>query len=230
MSEEVKEESKPRGRKPKAEVEEVKPNIENLAALAAEFVQGTRDKMGKKIPMPERKLIALRVKLISLFNEGIITPDEQALMERILKKDRSIGRIASADEYLLNSIEASRLTGTCIVKSDDTPQVHHLYKGLECKFYYDDAYNDNKGKPDSIGRYFVYVPREVPTRHQLKISTVMKENLGHPTDPSEYPLPRTLIHRIGLKEKEFERWFEVEDAGILDSGLVGEEQEEEYQF
>lgn len=211
---------KKRGRKAKAEEggEAGENNIANLADLAAEY---TKNKM------PERKLIALRVKLIQLFNSEEITEEEQELMEKILRKERGMGRINSADEYMLNRIEAERLEDICIVKSDDTPVVHHLYKHLECKYFYDGEYNDGKGKKDSVGRFFVYVPRVVPTEHQLSNATVRKENNGHPTDPKEYPAPRTLIHRLGLKQKEFDAWFEADEDHL---SKKSEEKLEEYTF
>jgi hypothetical protein len=181
-------------------------NIPGLEALAVELQKGK---------MPEKKLIALRVKLVSLYKEGKITEEEQELMEAILRKERNLARILPSDQYLLNTIESERCEDTCIVKTDDVPQVHHLKKDLECKFYYDPEYNDGKGKKDSIGRYYVYVPRTVPTEHQLSIATVRKELKGHPTDASEYPEPKILLKRLSLKQTEFERWFDVPDAEIL---------------
>lgn len=206
-------------------VEEKKPNIENLAALKKEFVEGNRDARGHRIPMPDRKLVALRQKLVSLFHSKAITEEEQELMEAILRKDRSLGRIATSDEYLLNKIESERCDQVCIVKSENTPVVHHLSQHLECKFKYDPEYNDGKNKPDSIGRYYVYVPRTIPTDHQLKNATVRKENLGHPTDPSEYPEPKVLIHRLGLRQREFDAWFEIDQDYLSMEGAAVKEAE-----
>jgi len=183
-------------------------NIEGLAELKREFLSGK---------MPERKTIALKAKLISLFKEEKSTEDEQALMELILTIQRSRGTIASHEVYLLSKIESDRCELTAFCRSDDAPVVHHLKKNLECKYEYDALFNDGKNKPDSIGRYHVYVPRVVPTEHQLSVATVRKEMKGHPVDPSEYPEPRTLIHRLSLKQREFERWFEIEDKDILNT-------------
>jgi hypothetical protein len=183
-------------------------NIKDLELLAKEF---------KSNKMPERKLIALRVKLVGLFLEGKTTDDEQELMEAILRKERNQARINSRDNYLLNKIESERCQDSCIVKTDDVPAVHHLKKDLECKYYHDPDYNDGKNRADSIGRYHVYVPREVPTRHQLKNRTVEREILGHPVDPGEYPEPKTLIHKLVLKSSEFNKWFEIIDENILEA-------------
>jgi hypothetical protein len=79
------------------EGEEVKGNIENLAALRAEYL---RVKNG----MPTQKANALRKKLIELFTKGIITEDEQDLMETILRRERNKNTIASKDNYLINKI------------------------------------------------------------------------------------------------------------------------------
>jgi hypothetical protein len=187
---------------------EKKSNIEQLDALRKEFATGK---------MVERKLVALRVKLVSLFTEKIITPDEQDLMETILRKDRNRGNINSAYSYLLNAIESERCVDVAFVKVDDAPMVHHLKKHLECKYVYDAEYNDGKNKEDSLGRYYVYVPRTIPTEYQLSAKTVMKELKGHPTDPSDYPPEKVLIHRISLKEREFQKWFEIEDENILNA-------------
>lgn len=227
MSEET--EKKPRGRKP-AEAPKEAPkegNIENLPLLKEEYTRGLL--VGnRRVRMPERKLIALRTKLVSLYHEGAITPDEQGFMELILRKDRSLGQIDAANQDLLNIIEQGRCERSCVVKTDDAPIVHNLHKGLQCRFNYDPDYNDGKAKPDSIGRYYVYVPVVIPTRHQLSNATVMKENLGHPTSEKDYPAPRTVIKRLGLKEAEFNAWFE-EEMDHLSGGFV-EEVEPSYQF
>ena len=193
--------------KKKAEgMEEVKGNIEGLDQLNAEF------KSGKMQP---KKLVALRTKLASLYKEEKITEEEQELMEAILRKERNHATIASAHSYLLNKIEADRIENVAVVSSDDAPAVHHLRKDMECKYIHDPDFNDGKRRSDSIGRFTVYVPRVVPTEHQLSVQTVLKEMKGHPTDPSEYPAPKILIHRIVLKEKEFQKWFEIKDDSIL---------------
>jgi hypothetical protein len=168
--------------------------------------------------MPDRKLIALRSKLVSLFKSGEITDEEQDLMETILRRERGLGKIATEDHYLLNKIEYDRLDdkeSKCVVKTDDAPIVHHLKKHMECKFLYDAEYNDGKGRADSIGRYQVYVPKIVPGEFQLSVKTVLKELKGHPTEPSDYPGDKILIHRIVIKPKEFEAWFDIEDDSIL---------------
>lgn len=192
-------------------------NVKDLELLAKEF---------KSNKMPERKLVALRAKLTGLFLENVITEEEQELMESILRRERNLARISSRDNYLLNSIEAKRCDNICIVKTDDAPQVHHLSKDLECKFEFDPEYNDGKNRADSVGRFYVYVPRIVPTRHQLTVATVERELRGHPVGPEEYPTPKTLIHRLSLKRGEFNKWFDVQDETILDAAPV----EPEYRF
>lgn len=187
-------------------------NIPGLDLLKKEYHTGK---------MPPRKLVALRVKLISLVKEEKATEDEQEFMEAILRRERSLGRILSSDKYLLNKIEFDRCEDKAFVKTDDAPVVHHLKKDMECKYVYDPEFNDGKAKEDSIGRYYVYVPRVIPTEYQLSNATALKELKGHPTDPSEYPAPKILIHRLALKKKEFERWFEVEDEDILNPEKSG---------
>lgn len=194
-------------------------NIANLEALAMEFKKGI---------MNEKKRIALRVKLVGLYKEGISTEDEQSLMELVLNFERGRGVITRRDEYMLNEIEADRLTDTCIVKSDSAPVVHHLVKDMECRFYYDPLFNDNKNRPDSIGRYFVYIPRVIPVDHQISYAVARKELKGHPVDPSEYPEPKTVIHRVAYKKREFDVLFEVHDDAILTT--APKQKEQEYTF
>lgn len=197
----------------------VEGNIENLEPLREEF---------RKNKMPERKIVALREKLISVYHEGVITSEEQELMEAILRKERNLSKISSRDEYLLNKIESDRCEESCTVKTDDVPAVLHLRKDLECKFYYDPDFNDGKNRPDSVGRYFVYVPRIVPPEHQLKNATVLKEMRGHFVDAEEYPAEKILIHRLKLKEKEFQAWFEVNEDYLNKD--YGQKKETEYTF
>lgn len=196
-----------------------KSTIPDVAGLKREYLNA-------RVPMPERKVVALRTKLIALYKEGKITEEEQELMETILKRERNLGKIHSSDNYLLNTIEVERLTDKCIVKTEDAPVVHHLKKDLECKYVYDPDYNDGKNKKDSVGRYYVYVPRIVPSEHQLSVKTVLKIERGHPTDESDFPPERVLIHRLALKRQEFFAWFEVEDEDILKTKPI----EPEYVF
>lgn len=191
---------------PPPSIQGQRPNIEGLDLLKKEFHSGK---------MPDRKLIALRTKLVALYNDQTITEKEQDLMETILRKDRALGRIVSSYNYLLSAIENARCEETAVVKDENAPVVHHLKKNLECKFTYDPEYNDGKGKEDSLGRYHVYVPRVIPPEHQLSVKTAMKEIKGHPTTAEDYPPEKILYHRITLKKREFMTWFEVEDDELL---------------
>lgn len=197
-----------------AQTEEVKANIPNTEELLKEY---------RTNKMPERKGIALKQKLVSLFNEGKITQDEQDLMEFIFRHERRKGIIQLADLYMLNKIENERIENVCYVKTDDAPAVHHLKKNLKCRYKFDAEYDDGKMKADSVGRYHVYVPRVVPGEHQISYKTALKESKGHPVDPSEIPEDKTLYHRLSLKLKEFEGWFEVEDDTILSTQSKKEE-------
>lgn len=178
--------------------EKTQGTIANLDDLRKEFLSGK---------MPEKKHIALRVKLISLFKEKKISEDEQKLMETILKKERIRNTILTSDDYMLNAIESARLDTKCIVKTDDVPQVHHLKKDLVCPYYQD---FDNE-------RFIVYVPIEVPPEHQLSREIVLKEMRGHPVAEHEYPKTKILIHRLNLKQKEFDKWFEIIEEDILNT-------------
>lgn len=200
--------------------EEVKTsNIANLESLANEFKKGL---------MGDKKRIALRVKLIGLFKEGIITEDEQSLMEFILTFERGRGIINSRDEEILNGIEAALLEDLCEVKSDDAPVVHHLKKGMVCKFKYDPLFNDNRNKPDSIGRYFVYIPRVIPSQHQYSYEAALKLAHNQPVPDEMVPKARIKLLRVAFKKREFQQWFDVQDDSILNE--APKKIEEEYTF
>lgn len=191
--------------KPKAK-EKAEGNIPNLAALSKEF---------QKNEMEPRKLVALRGRLIELFKGKKITGDEQKLMEMILKRERLKGVIADANLEIINRLEMERCEETCIVRTDDVPRVHHLFRDQICKFYKD---NDNE-------RYVVFVERKIPTEWQMTRDLVLKEQRGHFADESEYPKEKTLIHRLNLKEKEFKAWFDFNEDLLSET-----KKEEEYTF
>lgn len=190
--------------------EVVSGNIQNLEVLNKEF-------LNEKIE--PRRLVALRIKLIALFHEGKITEDEQALMEKILKKDRVRNTISSMDNYLLNTIESDRCTNSCIVKVDDGPQTHHLFKDLKCKYQ----------KDFDTDKFIVYVPRTVPTEHQISPEIAYKRLNNYPVDINELPKPRVLIHRIIITMREFKAWFEVLEDDIDFNGSSSDF-EEEFKF
>jgi hypothetical protein len=208
-------------KKKTTEGDETVSNFQNLDALKKEF------KTGK---MPGQKLTALKKKLVGHFKDETITEEEQLFMKEILKKERLHKTITSAEKYILNSMESDECEGVSMCKSADIPSVLHLKKDLLCKFRFDEEYDDGKGKDDSIGRYHVYVPRTIPTRHQLSVGLVVREEKGHPTDPSEYPADKIVIHHVTLKVKEFEKWFEIQDPDILDKDSVEAQNEQAYQF
>jgi hypothetical protein len=185
-----------------------KGNIENLEALAAEFLKGK---------MPVNKASALRKKLVQLFTEKKATTSESDLMERILRHERNLGRIASSDNYLLNQIEADRCEEYAIVQSDEAPAALHLKKGVVCRFSFDREFNDNKNKKDSVGRYFVYVPRTIPQLNQLSYADALKHSAQKDFDIDKYK-ERVVIHRLVLKVQEFHKWLEIQDESILDGG------------
>lgn len=171
-------------------------NIKGIAALKREFQTGK---------MPERKLIALRTKLIDLFNKSLSSEDEAEFMEQVLIRDRARHVIAAPDAYVLHKIESDRCEMKCVVIAEAPPQVHHLSKGLECKYFYD----------SDDDRHIVYVPRTVPPEHQMTRDLVLKEQRGHFPSEEEYPKAKILWHRLSLVKKEFDAWFSIVDEDIL---------------
>lgn len=187
----------------------VKDNIEGLGELQREFVSGK---------MVEKKAIALRRKLVELFISGMATTPESALMEVILKRERTKGVITDHDNYLLNQIENDRCADSCVVKTQFPPHVHHMVTGMVCKFSLDADTN----------KYTVYIPRIVPTEHQMTRELILREQRGHFPAEDEYPKPKTLIHRIIVNEKEFNGWFETLEDDILNK--TSSKKEEVYTF
>ena len=192
------------------ESDEVKNNIDGLEALRKEYL------MNK---MPHRKLLALRTRLVELHLEEKITEAELALMELILKRDAATGKIADAHYEVLNRLEMSRCDEECIVKTTDAPIVHYLSKDQVCKFK---IVTDDEGNT----RYAVYVERVIPPEFQMTRELVLKEQRGHFPDESEYPKARTLIHKLNLKEREFNAWFDI----VEDELAKPAKEEIEYRF
>lgn len=192
-------------------VEEGESYFDNYSELYAEF---------KSNKMPNQKLNALLLKLTTLYKNEEITDVDQEMMEEILRKGRNRGTLSSKNTYLLNQIESDGLEDVAVVKIDNAPVVHHLKKDLLCKYFYDEEYNDHKNKPDSIGRYYVYVPRTIAPRNQLDYAAASKLAEKIPLEPGELPDPKVVIHRIILKKTEFERWFEAQDPDILKRGTL----------
>jgi hypothetical protein len=195
----------------KKTVEAGESYFDNYSDLYAEFRTGK---------MPTQKLNALLLKLTTLYKSEEITEADQEMMEEILRKGRIRGTLSSKNTYLLNKIESDSMEDIAVVKIDNAPVVHHLKKDLLCKYFYDEEYNDHKNKPDSIGRFYVYVPRTIAPRNQLDYAAASKLAEKIPLDPSEIPDPKVVIHRIILKKTEFERWFEITDPDILNRGTV----------
>ena len=185
-------------------------NFTNFKSLKNEYLKGK---------MPERKLIAFKLKLKDLWSSGKILKEEKELFLAVLKRERAKGNISMIDAYLLHEYESERCDEICFVSTDDAPYVHHLKKGLECK-YERDIEKD---------RFNVYVPRLVPVEHQLSKEIVIRENKGHPVDASEYPQERVLIRRLHLKPEEFNAWFELSADDILNEGM-SENERESYTF
>lgn len=186
--------------------EKKKVNIEGIHALRKEWENGRMD---------ERKLVALRNKLIELYVGNIANDDEKSLAIDILKRDRSRGRISDFNMELLNRNEINKCKESCFVKIDSAPVVHHLKKHQVCRFFRD---VENE-------RYVVFVEREIPTSFQMTEDLIKREERGHFPKEEEYPKPRKLLHRLDLKAREFNAWFEIEDEGILKPQI-----EEKYTF
>jgi hypothetical protein len=201
----------PKASKKRALIEEViqDKNITGLAALKKEF------KSGK---MPERKLVALKNKLIQVYKSNLHSEEEGELMEAVLIRERARATITMPDSYILHAIEQERCEEECEVKIENPPQVHHLTKGLRCKHLFD----------SDADRFIVYVPRIVPPEHQMTRDLVLKEQRGHFADESAYPKEKVLWHRLSLTPKEFAAWFDVINESILDEAK--EVKEEEYKF
>lgn len=205
----------------KEDGEEQKPNIENLEKLANEF------NTGRMVP---KKIAALIRRLVELYKGELATEDEKELMIEMLTTQRAQGLLPSGgvDHYLLNEIESAACAHQAECITDNAIGAHHLKKGLICRFSLDPKFNDRKGKKDSVGRYYVYVPRTVPTEHQIPQDVAYRRLERQPIEPHEYPKERVLIHRLILKVPEFKRMFEVIEEDILNA--AAKEAEPEYTF
>lgn len=192
------------------EAGEVNGSIPELEALKKEYLRGG---------MPDRKLIALRTRLIELHLQETATEEELAFMELILKRDAANGKIADTHYEVINRLEMSRCEDECIVKTTDAPVVHYLYKDQICKFTIE---QNDKGE----NRFIVFVERSIPPEFQMTRDLVLKEQRGHFADESEYPKEKKLLHKLNLKEREFYAWFDI----VEDELSKPVKQEVEYKF
>ena len=187
--------------------EEKSKNIEGLEELRVEYL---------KNKMPDRKVLALRNKLISLHLENVITEREKELMILILYRERKNGTISNAHVELLNRIEIDDVDGECVVSRDDAPHFLYLTKDLVCKYKHLPLDN----------RFIVFVPRKIRSDFQYSMELAQKLERKLPVDESEYPKERELIHRLDLSEVEFNAWF----ITVEDELKPKVDREEVYQF
>lgn len=215
MTEQIQAEKKP--------AKKVKPknNIDGLDALKKEFLGRPRRMSDEKSRAHVRKRDKLLQRLEEIKTDGKLTDDEKELFVGIMKKLRIEGHLHRRLTYVLNEYELEdKDVFDCVVATDDAPNVHRLNRNTECKAIYD---GDIKMKgQETAGAYVVYVPRVIGTREQLSRDVVVRENLGHPVDPSEYPKQKTKWHRIVINPKEFAAWFDS-DEEIHDN-------DDEYEF
>lgn len=189
---------------------ETKSNFENFKLLKKEF---------ESTKMDPRKLGQLRDRLVTLYNGKLILPEEQTLMEAILRKERAFSKTKKAtisDKHLhfLNALEADRLTDRAICKTDDIPPAMLLSGGSEVKFQWE----------DDREKVVIYSKVLVPTRHQLTRAIVDKEERGHAVPEEAYPQERYYVHRQVLRAAEFESWFEIVEDLINEDGEVDNEE------
>lgn len=188
---------------------EAKENIKDLSLLQREFERGM---------MEDRKLIALRQKLIDLHIAGTSNPGEHNLLVAVLKRDRLKGRLEDIDANMeiLNRIEVEKATEKAYVKIDHPPRVHHLTKNKVCKFF----------KDNDTDKFVVYVEITIPATHQMTEELIYAEMRGHFKSPDEYPKPKVRLQRLDLQPREFHAWFNI----ISDDDLAPTKREEVYTF
>lgn len=167
--------------------------------MVKEFQKNPRPRSDDGSRRYDRKLKQLVTRFLELDGEELLLPEEKELFLFILRKQRKDGRISAPDEYYLNAIEIEECEESCIVKVDDPPSCHHLKKDLKCRYRYD----------GEDGRYIVFVPRVVPSSHQMTKRLIEKKEMGHQISEEEWPKPRTLIHRISINAQEFGAWFDT---------------------
>jgi hypothetical protein len=193
----------------KAEIkEEIKDNIVGLPLLQKEFERGV---------MIDRKVIALRQKLLDLHTSGMESPSEHNLLVVMLKRDRLKSKITDANTEILNRIEIAKTTEKAYVKVDHPPRVHDLVKDMVCKYYKDNEHD----------RFIVFVEKTIPPRHQLTEELAYAEERGAPFPLDQYPKAKKQLKRLDLTSKEFHGWFEILDE---ENDLKPDKVEEAYTF
>lgn len=197
---------------PKVKKVDTKSNFENFKLLKKEF---------ESTKMDPKKHAQLREKLIVLYRDKKILPEEESLMEAMLRKERAFSKtkkatISDKNLHFLNALEEARIPTRATCKRDDLPPAMFMSKGAEVKFEFD---SDRE-------KVFIYSRVIVPVRHQLTRDIVDKEDRGHTVPEEKYPAERYYIHRQILPAKEFEQWFDVVEDLIEGDGEEKEDSEE----
>lgn len=189
-------------------------NLENYAQLYKEFDSNK---------MEDRKRVALRNKLVSVYRANTIDDTERTFLRRMLVRERSRRELSEPHMLILNEIEQIEYSKKCFVKHPNAPKNLKLKLDTECKYYYGPELGS-----DGAGRFIVYVPEIIKPEWQVDMPTAMKMMQGHEIPANKLPPEKILWWRLELKTKEFERWFRYADEDLLDD--MPNKEELDYKF
>lgn len=201
----------------KTEGEEVKDNIDNLAAHAKEFATGKMD---------PKKALMLKLKLVSLWVAKTASDNESSLLETILRREFKRAQIEDKHLEILNRIEAAQCTKKARCKVDDAPRVFHVLKDQICSFKREDQDNRKKSEAGSLYQYTIFVEKTIPPEFQMTKELLLKEERGHHAAESMYPKERIILHRLSLDDLWFDKIFDIEEDLLSEA----KETEETYTF
>lgn len=188
-------------RKTKSENKTSTTNLEHYAQLVSEFSSGK---------MEERKRVALRSKLVTVYRGKTIDSDERKFLRKLLERERARREINEPNLLILHEIEQEDHSKKCFVKHPNAPKNLKLTLDKECKYYY----GPDLGK-DGTGRFIVFVPEVIRPEFQVDMPTAVKMVLGHEVHESKLPPERVIWGRLELKQKEFDSWFRFDDDELL---------------
>lgn len=192
-------------------------NLKEYASLFTEVNKGI---------MPDRKKVALLNKLLELHKSDSLDDKEILLFKTLLSSERAKGTLSMAHTFILNKFEYDECELECYVRTKDAPPVYGLVYNTKCKYKFD-ATLGNAKKNVSVGRYVVYIPKEVPQEFQLNHKQALDKIEGREVDFNKVPRSYVQIHRKAFTQAEFEKYF-----GHDDEELIGNTQKDkaEYNF
>lgn len=131
---------------------------------------------------------------------------EPSKLKKFLAWERSRKLISVADNYKLNEFEKDETQKicVCIVEIPSGGTHEEIGKEYGCNSYYDES--------RQMDMYTVYVDRAVAPEEQIDKALSWKISKGFMPEQSDYKDEKVLWHRMTLNEREFNKYFRIENS------------------